>query len=119
MAWSISNAERDGDMMVVTVEADTSTDTEGVGVTTAKDVVGHIKQISVQNPSGVSSAFNLVLEDTANNMELFSGSVDSSDIKTTSVNTGSGAYCRGPLKAKYTGTKPSQTRTIKIYIEKM
>ena len=117
MAWSISNAERDGDLMVVTVEADTSTDTDGA--TTAKDVVGHIKQISIQNASGVSNSFTLVLEDTANNMQLFSGSVDSTDLSPTSVSNGSGVYCRGPLRAKYSGTKPSQNRTIKIYIEKM
>ena len=117
MAWSISNAERDGDLMVVTVTVDTSTDTDGA--TTTENVVGHIKHFSIQNPSGISNPFTFVLEDTANEMELITMSVDSTDISPDNINNGSGAYCRGPLRAKYSGTNPSQTRTVKILLERM
>lgn len=115
---TVTNTERDGDMCVVTFNVDADTG-DPVAATTSENVVGHIKQIGVLNSSGISNAFTMVLEDTSNNMRLFSGSTDIDDIKTVAINNGSGAYCRGPLKLSVSGTQPTVDRVIKVYFEKM
>ena len=114
---TVTNTERDGDMCVVTFNVDA--DLTDVTATTSENVVGHIKQIGVVNASGISNAFTMVLEDTSNNMQLFSGSTDITDVATSGINNGSGAYCRGPLKFSVSGTQPTIDRVIKVYFEKM
>jgi len=115
MAVTVTNTERDGDLCVATFNI-----TSGGGdATTTNNVVGHIKQIEVTNTSGISNSFTMVLEDTANNMQLFSGTVDQIDLSPTDISNGSGVFCRGPLKFSISGTAPTATRTVKVYYEKM
>lgn len=112
MGVTVTNTERDGDLCVLTINV-----TAAGNATTTENVVGHLKQLTVDGASGISDDFTLTLEDTANGMQLFSGTVDLADINPTSVNNGSGAYCRGPLKA--TATSMTIARTINVYYEKM
>ena len=112
MGVTVTNTERDGDLCVLTINV-----TAAGNATTTENVVGHLKQLTVDGAGGVSNPFTLTLEDTANGMQLFSGTVDLADINPTSVNNGSGAYCRGPLKA--TASTMTIARTINVYYEKM
>ena len=113
MGVTVTNTERDGDLCVLTINVTSS----GGNATTTENVVGHLKQFTVDGAGGISDSFTLTLEDTANGMQLFTGTVDLSDINPTSVNNGSGAYCRGPLKA--TASTMTVARTINVYYEKM
>tara|TARA_R100001594_G_scaffold138927_1_gene182881 strand:+ start:939 stop:1280 length:342 start_codon:yes stop_codon:yes gene_type:complete len=113
MGMTIANTKRDGNLCV----AEVTVTSGGGNATTTEDVIGSLFQIEVTNTDATSNAFTFTMEDTANNMLLFSGTIDSDDILT--FNNGSGAYCRGPLKVAHSGTAPSVPRTINIYYEKL
>ncbi|QDP54740.1 MAG: hypothetical protein GOVbin2833_29 [Prokaryotic dsDNA virus sp.] len=113
MGVTVTNTERDGDLCVLTINVTSG----GGNATTTENVVGHLKQFTVDGSGGISNSFTLTLEDTANGMRLFSGTVDLTDMHPTNFNDGSGAYCRGPLKA--TASTMSVPRTINLYYEKM
>lgn len=116
MGVTVTNTRRDGDLCVVAFSV-----TAGTGnVTTTENIIGHINQIGVTKPTpSGSDEFSFTLEDTANGMRLFTGTVDSEDISTSGVGNGSGAFCRGPLKFTITVAPLSVTRTLEVYYEKM
>ena len=113
MGVTVTNTKRDGDMCVLAINVTSS----GGNATTTENVVGHLKQFTVDGTGGISDSFTLTLEDTANGMQMFSGTVDMTDMHPTNFNNGSGAYCRGPLKA--TASTMTVARTINLYYEKM
>tara|TARA_R100000664_G_C2749124_1_gene136523 strand:+ start:1087 stop:1428 length:342 start_codon:yes stop_codon:yes gene_type:complete len=112
MTLTITNSERDGNLCAISVTSSSS----GGNATTDVDVVGKITQVAVTLASGIAGGGTLTLEDTSNNMQLLSAAVNTSDLGTSDINGGSGAYCRGPLKVTMGATLA--IRNMKIYYEK-
>ena len=113
MAVTITDQQRDGVLCTVT-----ATITDNANATTTNTIVGHIVQIVINRTSG-SESFDLQLDDTTNSMMLYSGSsLADTDITPNNLNSGSGAYCRGPLKITTTSTN-NENWTVVIYYIKM
>ena len=115
MAVAFTNTKRAGDLCVLTVSI--TDNSSGGEATTDENVVGFIKQVAVNNPSAVSSAFSFTLEDTSTETVLFTKTVDINDLSPDEVNSGAGFFCRGPLKATCGAT--AVDRTLEIYYTKL
>lgn len=113
MTVSIASTKRDGRLCTITCTLSSSSN-----ATTSFDVVGNIVQAAVNRTKG-SGNFTLTLEDTSTGMEIFTkASLNTADINPSQLNSGSGAFCRGPLKI--TGTSVgSDNWTVVIYYIKM
>lgn len=112
MSVTIDSSIRDGRLCTVT-----SSISSDSNATTTFDVVGNIVQCGINRTSG-SDTFTLTLTDTSNNMDLFSKTnIGTSDINPSQVNSGSGGYCRGPLKITAASTNSSEWTVVVYYIK--
>ena len=102
MSVTIDSSIRDGRLCTITASISSNTN-----ATTTFDVVGHIVQCGIYRSSGTDT-FNLTLRDTSSDMIVFSKTnLGTADINPSQVNSGSGAYCRGPLKISGSSTDSS------------
>lgn len=112
MTVSIDSSIRDGRLCTVT--ASVSSDSNA---TTTFDVVGNIVQCGISRGRGTDT-FNLTLRDSSSDMIIFSRTnIGTSDINPSEVNSGSGAYCRGPLRISASSTNSSNWTVVVYYIK--
>ena len=117
MAITVTSHNYDGRLstVVFNVVGDGSGNVTG---STTQNVIGQIVQIGM---SGSDDSWTLTLNDTTNDMTLFTQDDSmSTDITANNVNAGSGAYCRGILQCKCDSDKnDSQAHVVTVYYIKM
>ena len=118
MAITVTNHDYDGILSRVVFNGvgDGSGDVTGV---TTNNVIGQIVQIALAGSS--DDDWTLTLTDTSNSMQLYTKTNSmSTDVTPNNVNSGSGAYCRGPLQCKCNSAKDnSNAYTVCVYYIKM
>ena len=112
MTVSIDSSIRDGRLCTVTASVSSNSN-----ATTTFDVVGNIVQCCINRGRGTDT-FNLTLHDTSSDMIIFSkNNLGTADINPSQLNSGSGAYCRGPLKISAASTDSSNWTVVVSYIK--
>ena len=97
----------------------TFTATDDDTATTSVNVIGQIVQCAINRSSG-SATCTVTFTDTTNDCELFSkSSAAATDLLPDDINSGGGAYCRGPLKCTTTSASGALTQTFIVYYVKM
>ena len=122
MAMTVTNTAHDYDGVLARAVF-TITGGSGSGnATTTANVIGQIVQVGISRDTGNLQVDGFQLEDTTNSCQLTDiDNVANTDLMPDDINSGGGAFCRGPLKLTVTYDSGTSTNiiTATVYYIKM